>query len=801
MLRKRLSVFLLLIALFVLPVPTVNAPRSADSSFPIPGLHDKVTIRLDHQGIPNIYASNTHDLFLAQGYMHAVQRWWQMDWQRHQSAGRLSEIVGASSLDSDILVRTLGLARNAASDLKALPQPALDVIQAYTDGVNAWLKDKPSEDLALEYTVLKKAGNTLQVEPWTPLDTMLIQELQALGFTTTGLGSEILKAAVIQKAGPIGGALIVPNYPYGMNPVIVDKKAPSAISATSLDTAQLAPVDGKIAMLSIPDLPSYSSNNWVVSGKLSKTGLPLLANDTHLGAEMPSTWYEVGLHCLPVSTDCPYDVYGFSFAGTPGVVIGHNTQIGWGITNGFIDTSDVYLLTLNPDNPQQYKYDGGYADMQTLTETLKPWKADPQPITIRLSQFGPVFDKLFGVDLGQPVAVRWAAADGNHTLTAVLEMDKAANWDQFQAALADWQLPGVNYVYGDVQGNIGYLLAGRIPKRGQGHDGSVPVPGIDDQYAWQGYVDAKDNPRLFNPPSGFIVTANNPPVAPGDFPVPITSFTDYGYRAARITALIPHTPKHDVDSFARIQYDSYNPAAALVIPVMQQIQFKDSEVGEAVTWLAQWDRQNDAASPQAALFNVFWSRLLRLGLEELPIYDASHSLYVMSTMIGLPAHPLWANKALGIGMDGRAQVLEMAMRQALDEVKEKLGPDRKIWRWDALHVVDFHSKLGALDTEQIFSREIGVAGGLASVNTEDWSIVSGNYVVDKIPGMRMILDFSNFENSRFVNSTGESGDPLSKHYDDAMQLWAKGQYYTHHFSAQAVEAAAEETWTLVPAQG
>src|SRR5262249_43091868 len=247
---------------------------------------------------------------------------------------------------------------------------------------------------------------------------------------------------------------------------------------------------------------TFGSNNWVVSGRLSATGKPLLANDSHWIVKMPSVWYEMGLHCTPISDRCPYNFYGFGFPGGPGIIVGHNDRIGWGVTNSFTDVADVYLLTPNPKNPLQYMYNGSYVDMQVSTETLKPLNASPQEITLKMSRFGPVFDTLYGVNLGQPMAVRWAAADGNRSVDSILRFDRAANWAEFQQAIVFFDLPGVHVVYGDVDGNIGYVESGRIPQRVPGDDGSVPVPGIDGSHDWQGYVDPLDNPREFNPASG-----------------------------------------------------------------------------------------------------------------------------------------------------------------------------------------------------------------------------------------------------------------------------------------------------------
>ncbi len=800
---------------YSVPQVPVNGDGQASQTLAIPGLDGEVTIRIDEMGVPHIYATTTHDLLMAQGFVHARDRWWQMAWFRAQGVGRLSEIAGSSLVETDTYLRTVGLARHAQNDLDHMPDDILSLLQAYADGVNAWLAGKEPGDLAMEYDIANQlragfgADPVTAVEPWTPLNSVTWLHVMALGLNGN-MDEELLRMELAREVGEEALPVFIPGYDYAGMPLILSPgRSPNEPAARHVDPALSPATLPGLENLALLRDAGLGSNNWVVNGSRTASGQPLLANDPHLPIQMPSIWYEIGLHCVAITEACPYDVSGYSFASTPFVIVGHNRDIGWGVTNVGTDVQDLYLLDINPDNPLQYRYEGEWRDMDVITETITPWDAEPVEVEIRLTHFGPVVRDL---EDGRAVALRWAAADTNRNFQAFVLLNKARNWEEFQEALSYFDVPAQNFVYADRDGNIGYVASGRIPIRAEGHDGSLPVDGTTAAFEWRGYVDPRENPRLFNPEVGYIVTANNAVVAPDEYPHTITVDWAYGYRAARIEALLQAQDVHTADTFAALQFDNYNMAAALVVPFLSGIDFTDDRLNEAATWLAGWDFQNDAGSPQAALFNVFWDRFMPLVFDEVPFFEESFNIRRLSLILDDPASSVWINGESG--ESDPAALAEAALADALEFMETEYGTDWPAWRWGDLHVAHFKAApLGQLPEgidpqldqflpilKAIFNRETPVSGGPAIVNATGWRVGKGDFTVSSVPSMRMILDFIDWDQSRFVHTTGQSGDPQSTHYADMIDLWATGQYHAHYFSAAAVEAHTVETLLLVPGE-
>lgn len=795
-------------------------PRAArQDSLTLAGLDGEVTVKYDGFGIPHIYATTPHDLFMVQGYVTAQDRWWQMEWSRHQAHGTTAELLGESMIGTDTFLRTLGLTRNAQQDWEALSPEMQDALQAYADGVNAWLEGKTPAEAAIEYRFIEQLGAEVTLEDWTPLDTLTFAQAMAINFEQSNIELELLKAGLIDAGGPLAPLLLLPIYDYEHDPLISEPGWRPETASRGQEVALAAPPDlsrfqeiNPLPMLSLNQ--GGGSNSWAISGDLTDTGKPILANDPHIGQGLPSVWYEIGLHCVEVSPDCPFDVYGYVFPGAPGVILGHNQHIAWGMTVSGLDTIDVYTLELNPDNPLQYRYNGEWRDIEVITETIEVAGGDPIDVEIKMTHFGPMIHELVGFE--QPMAAHVRASAAPCTgLQTFYYLNQATNWEEFQQAVAYFDLAGQNVIYADVDGNIGIISGGRIPRRAAGHDGTTPVDGTTDQFEWQGFLDPSENPRLFNPEAGYIVAANNAFLRPEDFPVPFASYYDYGYRARRIETLIQAEPVHSVDSVIAIQNDTFNPSAGIVMPVLKELEFDEVDLNAARDWLAGWDMHNHADSPQAALYNAFWLKLMPLAFDELApaggVDGDSGQVFLMRGMI-LGAHPLWNNAELGI--NDRDEILKLAFQQGYEMMVEMQGDNPDAWRWDAVHYsYARHSAFRSLDeglsdevdaliaeTDDLFSRKIGVPGGTSNVNNQRWNATNGNFILDgAIVSMRMIVDFSDLDNSRFVHGLGQSGDPSSPHYDDMMELWATGQYHPSPFTAEAVDALTEKVVTFAPA--
>lgn len=789
------------------------------------GLENPVTVYRDAYGVPQIYAEDEHDLFMAQGYIHAQDRFWQMDFWRHIGSGRLSELVGESQVETDKFLRTMGWARVVEQELAIMDKAQLAVLQAYAEGVNAYLRTHQGGEISLEYALLPLINREYVPEPWTPLHSLTWAKVMA--FDLSGNMEEELRRVVLEKTwGEERAAELYPPYPED-HPVIVSsgelelgqetaKRSPRPSNLLSLEQAQ-ALREPLIALRPIlgSNTPDIGSNNWVISGERTTTGMPLLADDMHLGIQMPSIWYENGLHCQPISDKCRFNVVGYSFAGLPGVVVGHNDHIAWGVTNVGPDVQDLYLERLNPDNPNQYEVNGEWVDMELRAETIRVAGGPSVNLIIRSTRHGPIvsdyidrFEAL--ADQSRPegegpmaVSLRWTALEPNTIIQSALEIDLATDWESFRTALQKWDVPSQNFVYADVEGNIGYQTPGNIPIRANG-DGTIPVPGWTDEYEWTGYIPFEELPQSFNPEKGYIATANNAVVTP-DYPHLISLFWDYGYRANRIVELIEAKERLSIQDLQDIHGDNFIAIAPVLIPHLQRLEYEDPEVEEGVDMLRGWNWQNDMDSAPAALFNVIWRNLLvRTFSDELAKGDVSSSSYgfVLTTQLLKEPHSLWWDDIDTRILESRDDILLAAVEDAVVEIEGLLGEDSTQWAWGDLHTATFRNGVfgesGIKPLEALFNRgPVPASGGSSIVNATGWS-AEGGYEVGGLPSQRMIVDLSDLSNSLSVHTTGQSGHAFHPHYDDMIDMWRHIQYHPMLWSREQIEALAEETLQLIP---
>jgi penicillin amidase len=474
---------------------------------PVPGVQGRVEVIRDRWGVPHIYADSVDDLFFAQGYVTAGDRLAQMELQRRLASGRLAEVAGPAALDSDRFMRTLGLRRVAEAEWELLQkdpathdtryQDSARILTAYTAGVNAYIETH-RDRLPLEFLLLG-----VSPEPWTPADSLVWGKVMALSLCAN-FEYELARATLIERLGAGKTGELVPAYPADA-PIIV----PDAVSYQGLDGAALAQAR---SVWQVFGGPGTGSNNWVVNGTRTASGKPLLANDPHMGIQMPALWYLVHLH------GPGFDVTGGSLPGTPGVVLGHNARIAWGATNTTADVQDLYIEHLSTIGPQQYEFRGQWYDVQVITETIRVRDAAPQVLPVAYTRHGPIVsDVLPGVPPTMTLALRWASLDASATmLPAALAMDRAGNWDEFRAALRFFSAPAQNFVYADVDGNIFWMAPCDLPIRRV--PSLFPLDGASGDFEWQGFVPWDELPQSENPPEHFIATANNRPVD-GSYPL------------------------------------------------------------------------------------------------------------------------------------------------------------------------------------------------------------------------------------------------------------------------------------------
>ncbi|MEN8233937.1 MAG: penicillin acylase family protein [Actinomycetota bacterium] len=785
----------------------------------IAGLDGSVEVIRDGMGVAHIYAETPHDLFVAQGYVHAQERFWQMDFWRHVGSGRLSEMFGDTQVETDTFLRTLGWRSVAEAQYAASTPEIKGVLDAYAEGVNAYLATQSPSDLSFEYTILELLNHSYDPEQWTPLDTLTWGIAMAWDLRGN-MDKEIERAMLLGFLSEEQVAQLWPPYPGDIHPYIV----PSGSNDAATPAASLRAVPGiRSALASVEDKldlvvalgatdpeAGIGSNSWVVSGDLTDTGTAILANDPHLAIQMPSIWYQIGLHCTIVSDHCPYDVTGFSFAGVPSVVVGHNANIAWGVTNLGPDVQDLYIEKLNPDNPNQYEVNGTWVDMEVHEETINVSGGDPVTIEVKTTRHGPIvsdahgafedFDRS-GVEKPEPyaVALRWTALDANPGIVpAFLGLNTASNWDEFRAALSTFTVPAQNFVYADIEGNIGYQAPGSIPIRANG-DGTLPVPGWTDEYEWTGFIPFDELPRSYNPESGYIVTANNA-VVDGSYPYDLTYDWNYGYRGRRIVDLVGSNPGIGLAEHGSIQFDSLNLNGQRVTPYLTRLDSPLSDV------LASWDFGSFADSAGAAAFNAVWARIVEFTFhDDLPEdfwpSGAGRWFYVVDQMLDNPNDPFWDDKRTG-EIEGRDAILERALDAGYEDLVDRFGDDPDGWRWGEMHTSTFRNQtLGATGIGLIDDRlnrgPFRTSGGGDLVNATGWTAYEG-FETTWLPSFRMLVDLGDLSRSLSTHTTGQSGHTDHPHYDDMIPLWLAGEYSPMNWTRAQVDDAAETVQTLVP---
>ncbi|MFC4498694.1 MULTISPECIES: penicillin acylase family protein [Streptomyces] len=768
-------------------ISTVRASfPQTKGSITLDGLSGPVDVKRDGYGIPQIYADSDEDLFMAQGYVQAQDRFYEMDVRRHMTSGRLSEMFGKDQVDNDEFLRTMGWDRVAKQEYDdELSDSTKKYLQAYAKGVNAYLKGKDGKDISLEYAAL---GFTNDYKPaeWTPVDS--VSWLKAMAWDLRGnMQDEIDRALMTSRLGAQQIEDLYPDYPYkvgdesntivqqgeydeltktfqasddssdGSGTSTGDSTGTSGTSGNSGTSGDTVGLQSQLEGLynALDDLPTavgvngngIGSNSWVVSGKYTITGKPLLANDPHLSASLPSVWYQMGLHCRTVSSKCQYDVSGYTFAGMPGVIIGHNQDIAWGMTNSGADVTDLYLEKLSGDG---YEYDGKVRPFTTREETIKVAGGSSKKIVVRQTEDGmPLLsdrDKELvkvgqkaTVDQSAPdrgdgygIALKWTALEPGNSMDAVFAMNKAKDWDDFRDAAKSFDVPSQNLVYADTDGNIGYQLPGTIPTRAKGDNGSVPVPGWNSKYKWTGTIDFDELPYEFNPERGYIVTANQAVIDPDKYPYTLTTDWGYGTRSQRITELIKQKIKGggkiSTDDMRQMQTDNSSDIAQELVPDLLKINLDDPDVREAQDLLQGWDYTQDADSAAAAYFNAVWRNILKLAFgnklpKELrvesqclwvdpvnstnPVDDTQKVrecgqreadqaqpdggdrwFQVVRNLMDKTDSAWWTTPASGTrpGADhNRDDLFKRAMIDARWELTAKLGKDIDTWSWGRLH--------------------------------------------------------------------------------------------------------------------
>lgn len=717
-----------------------SLPR-VEGRVPAKGMEYSATITRDDSGIPYVTARSGHDAYFAMGWIHAQDRLWQMELQRRVGAGRLAEIVGQAGLKNDRFMRTLGLYRLAQDSLGRLDEPTRNALTAYAEGVNAWIADN-THRLPPEFHVLR-----LTPEPWQPADSLVWARIMALQLTADWR-DEALRGKL---AGKMPSRRLAELWPEGgEGPVTI---------ATGL-------MDRVLTTLPAAAKPHLASNVIAVSGKRSESGAPLLANDPHLPFQAPSLWYLLSVEAPGLR------LTGAMIPGVPFHLIGHNDRIAWGTTTTHADTVDLFIENMAGDNA--YQVGKTPRPLTERQEVIAIKGQAAETLTVRESRHGPIISDLAaGQKDNQVVALKSTALEpDDRTAQAMYRLGRAVDWRSFVAALSDFHAPVQNFAFADTGGNIGFITAGRIPMRAKGN-GFAPVQGWTNAGEWTGWVPFSKLPQTFNPKAGLIVNANNQ-VTADKYPFHITTRWPEGYRARRIEDLLEDKAKITATDLQAVQLDALSLAAQEIKELLDVPEGVSTKAREAAQLIAAWDGTMDRNRAEPLIFNTWldklWTRILsdELG-DDLAAMRAVRPR-VLGEILTLNRH--WCDDINTDKAESCDDLISETLEATVSELSSKYStaPPSQ-WRWGDVHQARFaHPILGRIPGINRLSDTMVPSDG------DDFTVNRGSFVPGQFthvhgPGLRVIFDLSDLSKSTFILATGQSGNPLSRHYRDQLPDW------------------------------
>lgn len=776
-----------------------------DGQLKIAGLTASIDIIRDADGVPHIYAQSSRDAYFALGFVHAQDRLWQLELNRRIPAGRMAEILGPNALPTDRFLRTLGVRRNAERILASLAPDTRSALQAYADGINAYLANRRGP-LPPEFII----NGAPVPAPWQPVDSIGWQTMMAwdLGANWT---QELLRMRLSQRLSlkQINEFLA----PYPGDKAVVTRDYTKLYQSLGGTVQQLSAVE-KIAPPSVID--GIGSNNWAVTGSRSASGRALLANDPHLGLTVPSLWYLAHLSAPGMN------VIGATLPGLPAVVLGRTDRIAWAFTNTAPDVQDLYIERINPAHSGQYQTPDGWADFETRSETIRVKGQRDVTMQVKETRHGPVISGALPVIDKAPVdamqyvvAFAWTALRPDDlTLQAGVRFNYARNWQEFLAAAKDFGGPQQNIVYADIDGNIGFIAPGRIPIRKPGNDlkGLAPAPGWDARYDWIGFIPFDRLPRQYNPVSRQIVTANQKVVG-NDYPYYLTSEWALPYRAIRIQELLAMQPVHDMQSFAAIQKDHVSLAVRELLPLLRKTSPGSARAGHALDMLREWDGSMAAGRPEPLIASAWLREISRqifadeLGQSLMHEYWEHRNFHqAMVNVLNNKDHQgRWCANALqpsGASADACGALLPVALDKALADLEKHYGKDMSGWEWGNAHVAhSSHRPFGKVPLlARLFDIRVPTPGDTFTVNAgrNNPGDDTAPYANRHAAGLRALYDLGDPENSRFMLATGQSGNVFSPFYRNLVSRWATVEYLPMVTRRDTVEKNQLGTLTLTP---
>ncbi|WP_077358464.1 penicillin acylase family protein [Virgibacillus halodenitrificans] len=752
------ALVIILVGLFVFVSVFINRSMpQLEGQIKLPILKEEVTVITDSNGVPHIKAANNHDLFIAQGYMQAQNRMFQMEMSRRQASGTLSEIVGEKAINTDKYFRTLGLRRAAEKSYALYSEESKEVLQYFADGVNAYIHDAiEGNSLPIEFTLMGA-----KPADWTPLDSLTIGKYMAFD-----LGGHWERQAfnyyLLGEFDDEKAMELFPHYP---------EEKPTIIKYGEVDIAS------SFENAIIPNTFN-GSNNWVVSGKKTASGLPLLADDPHLGLATPSIWLQMHLETEDLN------VSGVIFAGVPGIILGHNDHIAWGVTNVGPDVQQLYLEKRNPEHPDEFLFEGKWEKAEIIDEPIEV--ADKAAVNFQVTEtrHGPVVSE-FAEDSGKDavLSLRWTALDPTTELEAILEINKAENWNQFEKGLEKFLAPAQNFVFASNDGTIAYKANGNIPIYESGDDALLPLPGWEKGKEWKGFIPFDELPTVINPDKGYIATANNKIVG-DDYPYHISNMWAQPYRYERIAEVLETNKPLTAKDMKDLQMDATNLQAREFLPVFSEV-LKDSnltkEEEQAMAVLRDWNYIDAKELSQPLIFHR-WIEEIEKQIYEKDIPDT------MMEMFGAKGQTtdellrkayngdgsIWIEQAGGL-----KEVLHVSLKNALTDLKDKFGNDITKWTWGDFHKVQFNHPLSGIHPvlSYFFNNTDSMPVDGSSVTPMAAAYDAEDGEVDHGASWRFVIDTNDMQTGHHIVGPGQFGHFKSKWYDDQMDDWVDGNYH------------------------
>jgi penicillin amidase len=779
-------------------------------SLKVVGLRAPVEIVRDHSGISHIYARNEHDLFFAQGYSAARDRLFQLEIWRRQATGTVSELLGRRELERDIGARLFRYRGDMQRELNHYHPHGAAIVRAFVDGVNAYVAatERDASLLPIEFKLLgTKPGR------WTP--EVVISRHQGLlgnveqelnfGRAVAAVGPDVVKRLSYFHPGDpdialdsaIDGSLLSPQIlaPYAAFHSNIRFQPSDVIASARNDSAEfrrLATANESLSVAAkLNERLDIGSNNWVVSGRLSASGSPLLANDPHRAQSAPSLRYWV--HLVAPG----WNVIGGGEPEIPGVSIGHNERGAWGLTIFSTDGEDLYVYKTNPSNPRQYWYAGRWEAMRTIHESIPIKGASPESVDLRFTRHGPVVLEDSVHHVAYAVRAAWLEPGGAPYL-ASLRMDQATNWNEFRDACSYSNIPGENMIWADPSGTIGWQAVGIAPIRTH-WSGLVPVPG-DGRYEWKGFLPIKEKPHAMNPPAGFIATANNDLIPPGYPHMDAVGFEwADAYRWLRISEVLRAGNKLTVDDLTRLQTDYLSIPARQLVPLLSNLHASRPSTESARRALASWDFVLDTASVAGGIYEA-WLRRLNANVQRVVVPVAARPFFRTLSMTRLVG---WLSKpGTEFGSNpvaARDSLVLQSLDEAVDELTRRFGSAPEAWQWGQPtyhHVTIAHPLSAVVDSATRAKLDVGPAkrgGDALTVGA-----TGGGDNQTSGASFRIAMDLADWEQTRGANTPGQSGDPASPHYRDLFALWSKDRFFTVPYGRAAVAKDAESNQMLIP---